>query len=71
MPLSDVQINEFMVLWKESTAEDISSGEARLIVGRLLHLYRVLVHRIPSNRSPTAGACRPAEHSAGPVPESS
>ena len=69
MPLSDVQINEFMVLWKTSTGEDISSEEAPLIAARFIHLYRVLVHRIPNNRSPTAGACHPAETAAELIPE--
>lgn len=54
MPLSDLHINEFMVLWKKATGDDISSEEARQIVARLIHPYRVLVHRIPTDRTPNA-----------------
>ncbi len=71
MPLPDVQISEFMILWKKATSEDISSEEARFIAARLIHLYRVLVHRIPTDRSPTAGAWPPAETAAQLTPESS
>ena len=71
MPLSDVHIHEFMILWKKATGEDMSSEEARLVISRLLQFYRVLVHPLPSNRSPTAEACRLAENVAQLTPESS
>ena len=71
MPLSDVQIHEFMVLWKKSTNEDMSSEEARLIAARLLHLYRVLVHKTPNKRTFTVRRSDPGKTADLPVPESS
>ena len=71
MPLSDVQITEFMVLWKKSTSENISSEQARLIAARLLHLYRVLVHRIPNEKTFTVRRSDPGEIADLPVPGSS
>jgi len=68
---SDVQVNEFVVLWKKSTGEDISREEARLKAARLLQLYRTLVSQLPSNRSPIAEAYRPVETAAQLTPESS
>ncbi len=50
MLLSDVQIHQFMILWKKATDEDIPWEQARQLVARLIHLYRILVHRIPSDR---------------------
>ena len=35
MPLSDVQLHEFMVLWNKAAGYDISSDEARLIAADL------------------------------------
>lgn len=59
MRLSDVQIHEFMILWKKATGEDIPGEQARQLAARLIHLYRVLVHRIPSDRALTATGLRP------------
>ena len=71
MPLSDVQLDKFVVLWKNATGADVSSEEAKQIAARLIHLYRILVRRIPSNRAPNAEWYRPAESSAELAPESS
>ncbi len=71
MPLSYVQINEFMVLWKNATSADVSSEEAKQSAARLIHLYRILVHRIPSDRGPNAGGYHPGGSSAELAPESS
>ena len=68
MPLSDVQIDKFVVLWKNATAEDVSSLEAKQIAARLIHLYRILVHRIPSDTGPIAGGRDPAGSSAELAP---
>ena len=71
MPLSDVQIDKFVVLWKNATGADVSSEEAKQIAARLIHLYRILVHRIPSDRTPNAGGHHPGGSSAELTPESS
>ena len=71
MPLSDMQIHEFMVLWKNATGADVSSEEAKQIAVRLINLYRILVHLIPSDRVPTAGGHHPGGSSAELALESS
>lgn len=49
--LSDESLEEFIVLYKEETGEELTIPEAREIVSRLVTLYVLLARPLPSERA--------------------
>ena len=43
--ISEESLDDFIARWKRAFGEDLMRGEARLIAGRVLHLYRELLFR--------------------------
>jgi hypothetical protein len=48
MNISGDRLREFIRIYKDDFGEDISPGEAQLMIGRLLALYELLARPLPS-----------------------
>ena len=49
MNITTDQVQQFTALYEQAQGQKLDKGAARILLRRLLHLYRVLIRKLPES----------------------